>query len=285
MATGTEAIVRLRAMTPDDLAAAHALSRAEQWPHRLEDWAICLKLGAGVVACREDEVIGTAMYWAYGTEFATIGMVIVSRAEQGHGLGRLLMQNVIDQLGDRTLLLNSTNEGRRLYERLGFIAIGSVFQHQGAAFAVPMASLIPNERVAPMKAGDLVAVAELDALAVGMNRSHVIQHLCGISQGIMLNREDDPAGFALYRRFGRGYSLAPVIAPDVGGAKLLISQWLGTNVGMFCRLDVREDSQLSTWLDDLGLPCVGRVTRMVRGPAPVTGKGVFAYSLINQAMG
>jgi predicted GNAT family N-acyltransferase len=285
MATGLKRAVQIRAMTAADLAAAYALSREQQWPHREEDWAGFLTLGQGLVAESEREILGTTMSWLYGADYATLGMVIVANAAQGMGIGRQMMRAAINQLGDRTILLNATDEGLNLYKSMGFVATGSVYQHQGAAFSVPMAGLVPNERVAPMKSGEVPDIARLDERATGLDRSRVVEYLCDTAQGVVLNRDGEQAGFALFRRFGRGYSIGPTVAPDIGGAKALITHWLGSNVGMFCRLDVPEGSGLSGWLDELGLPCVGRVTRMCRGTQPVAGVEARAYSLINQALG
>ncbi|MFT3966001.1 MAG: GNAT family N-acetyltransferase [Sphingobium sp.] len=272
-------------MTPEDLSAAHGLSREQQWPHREQDWVRMLDLGQGVVAESDGRIVGTTMWWTYGTDFATIGMVIVSNSAQRMGIGRQLMDVALAQLGDRSILLNATDEGLNLYRSLGFEAVGSIYQHQGAAFSVPIAELIPNERVAPMKAGEVPDIARLDHHATGMDRTPVVDYLCGYAQGVVLNREGEQAGYALFRRFGRGYAIGPTVAPDIGGAKALITHWLGSNAGMFCRLDVPEDSGLSAWLDELGLPCVGRVTRMCRGTPPQRGTDARAYSLINQALG
>jgi predicted N-acetyltransferase YhbS len=285
MATGIEAMVNLRHMTAQDLTAAHDLSHEQKWPHRIEDWEMLFQLGFGYVAERDGEVIGTAMAWLYGDDAATLGMVIVSPRAQGMGIGRRLMEAVLNDLGDRTVLLNATDEGAPLYRKLGFEPIGPVFQHQGAAFAVPMAELIPDERVRPLGAKDMDVLRDLARQATGMNRDALLDALVPGAQGVVLTRSNEPVGFALFRRFGRGYVVGPTIAPDTGGAKALISHWLGSNSGIFCRLDVPEESGLSGWLDELGLPCVGRVMRMVRGK-PIDPKApVKTFSLTTQALG
>ena len=285
MATGIEAMAELRRMTPLDLAAAHTLSSEQKWPHRIEDWEMLLSLGFGYVVERDGEVIGTAMAWHYGLDAATLGMVIVSPRAQGMGLGRRLMDAVLADLGDRTVLLNATDEGAPLYRKLGFEPAGPVFQHQGAAFSVPMAKLIPDERVRPLGAKDMATLRSLARRATGMDRDALLAALVRGAQGVVLTRSNEPVGFALFRRFGRGYVVGPTIAPDTGGAKALISHWLGFNSGMFCRLDVPEESGLSAWLDELGLPCVGRVVRMVRGTRPPVDPSITTFSLTTQALG
>lgn len=244
-----------------------------------------LNLGFGYVVERDGAVIGTAMAWLYGADAATLGMVIVSPTAQGMGLGRQLMDAVLNDLGDRTVLLNATDEGAPLYRKLGFEPTGSVFQHQGAAFSVPMAKLIPNERIRPLGTKDKATLRSLVQRATGMDRDALLDALVPGAQGVVLTRSNQPVGFSLFRRFGRGYVVGPTIAPDTGGAKALISHWLGSNSGMFCRLDVPEESDLSAWLDKLGLPCVGRVVRMVRGTRLPGDPSITTFSLTTQALG
>jgi GNAT superfamily N-acetyltransferase len=275
MATGIEAMVDLRRMTAEDLAAAHDLSHEQKWPHRIEDWEMMFSLGSGYVAERDGEIVGTAMSWLYGEDTATLGMVIVSPNAQGMGIGRRLMDAVLD----------ATDEGLPLYRKMGFEPMGSIFQHQGAAFAVPMAELIPDERVRPLGNKDMDVLRTLARRATGMDRDKLLDALVPGAQGVVLTRSNEPVGFALFRRFGRGYVVGPTIAPDTGGAKALISHWLGSNSGIFCRLDVPEESGLSGWLDELGLPCVGRVMRMTRGQHPKADPDLRIFSLTTQALG
>lgn len=284
-ATATEAALRLRDMTADDLDAAHALSRLVQWPHRREDWAFFLDVGLGVIAERDGVVLGTAMAWPYGEAAASLGLVIVSPEAQGGGIGRKLMQALIERLGSAAILLNATEEGLKLYRSLGFEPIGAIRQHQGAAFSVPIAALSPHERIRPLGASDKAALLALDLQATGLQRETLITALLGAAKGVVLDREGEAIGFALMRRFGRGYLVGPVIAPDLQGAKALISHWLGTNAGMFTRLDVQEDSGLVDWLEELGIVGVGRVTTMVRGAPPARDDAVRAFAIAGQAVG
>ena len=133
--------------------------------------------------------------------------------------------------------------------------------------------------------GDLASMCQLYSRAAGMDRTQLLSELWKEAMGVVLTRSDHPVGFALFRRFGRGFVVGPTVAPDVHGAKALISHWLGSQADKFCRLDVPEDSQLSAWLDDLDLPDVGRVTRMARGPQLPAGEDVHIFSLVSQALG
>ncbi|WP_157218564.1 GNAT family N-acetyltransferase [Flavisphingomonas formosensis] len=285
MATGVETMATLRRMTMDDLVAAQSLSHARGWPHRVEDWEILLGLGFGYVAEDEDRIVGTAMAWLYGADAATLGMVVVSPAAREAGIDRRLMNAVLGDLGERTTMLNATAEGEALYADMGFEAGNAVFQHQGAAFAVPIAELIPNERVRPLGSRDMPVLHDLARRATGMDRDALLNALVPGAQGVVLTRDNEPVGFSLFRRFGRGHVVGPTIAPDTGGAKALISHWLGSNAGIFCRIDIPEESGLGEWLEELGLPRVGQVRRMVRGRTPDVDPMARIFTLTTQALG
>ena len=275
--------VVLRAMTEADLAGAIELSTEQLWPHREEDWRLFFDLGEGVVAERDGAIVGTAMTWRFGEHFATIGMVIVTAGEQGQGIGRMMMEALLTRLDGRSVLLNATVEGMPLYTRLGFTEIGTVWQHQGPAPTMPLAELIPGERVRPKGAAD-GCLSDLYSRASGMDRSAVFDALVSNGRTVVLSRDHEPVGFALLRRFGRGRAIAPLIAPDIGGAKALVTHWLGAHAGTFCRVDAASET-LSSWLEEVGLPCVGTVKTMVRGPAPEVDPAICSFALAAQALG
>jgi len=275
--------VTLRAMTPDDLDRALELSRDFQWPHRDEDWAFFLEIGEGLVAEHDGQIVGTIMAWRFGDKVATIGMVIADRAVQGQGIGRKLMEAMIAQLDGYSVVLNATKEGLPLYEKLGFVEIGCIHQHQGLAPVVPLPELQPDERVRPLGQADQ-GVADFYSRATGMDRTKLVAALIERDKGVVLTRGHEPVGFAMLRRFGRGWSIAPVVAPDAGGAKALILHWLAQNTGTFSRLDVSDESGLSPWLTELGLPHVGGGIKMVRGTVPVEDAAFHAFGLTAQAL-
>lgn len=283
-ATGSD--IRIRPMTADDLGDAHALCRAVQWPHRQEDWAFNLSQGCGLVAERDGAVVGTGMCWLYGDAAATLGMVIVAAELQGMGIGKRLMTGLLDILEGRTVFLNATAAGLALYRSLGFEEIGSsIHQHQGAAFSVPVIAPGPGERLRPIGRGDTAALVALDSAASGMDRTALITALLEDAEGLILDRDGEPVGFALFRRFGRGHAIGPVVARTVDGAKALIAHWLASKHGMFIRIDVPDDSGLIEWLEELGLAGVGPVVTMRRG-LPLAGtQSPRNWAIVSQSLG
>lgn len=272
-------------MATGDLPAAHALSREVRWPHRLEDWQFVHSVGHGLVAYSSDQLIGTAMWWIFGNRVARLGMVIVNPTAQRSGVGRTLMLNVLDRIAECTALLSATKEGETLYRQLGFQGIGSIVQHQGASFSAPLIPLRTGERIRPSGRNDLARLVDLDAAAWGAPRDSLIAALIENGEAVVLDDAGETVGFAFYRRFGRGHVIGPVVARDTPSAKALIAHWIGSNSGMFMRIDVPGESGLSDWLDELGLARVNNVLTMARGAPLKKAGGFHVFGVVNQALG
>lgn len=278
--------VVLRAMQAGDLEAAHALSLAVHWPHRLADWQAAFALGVGLVAERDGELVGTTLVWPWGPAHATLGLVIVDPRCQGRRIGYRLMQAALAQLGEACcVLLHATVEGRGLYERLGFVRTGEVRQHQGTAGSAPLVALEEGWRLRPSDHNDVSSLIELDAQARGMPREALITELLGHADTVVLDHEGQARGFGMLRRFGRGLIIGPVVAPDAEGAKALIAHLVGLSAGKFVRIDVDFDSGLTEWLETLGLLRVDAPTEMVRGGPLAKRPEARLFSLATQALG
>ncbi len=277
--------VALRAMQESDLEAAHALSLQVHWPHRLADWQFAFSLGGGIVAERDGEVVGTTLIWPWGPAQATVGLVIVDPRCQGRRIGYRLMQAALDSLGERSLLLHATAEGRGLYERLGFVRSGEVRQHQGTALSAPLVALDEGWRLRPSTHNDVFALCQLDAKARGMPREGLITGLLAQSDTVVLDHDGEARGFAMLRRFGRGLQIGPVVAPDAEGAKALIAHLVGLSAGKFVRIDVDFASGLTEWLETLGLLRVDAPTEMVRGTPLAAVPGTRLFAIATQALG
>ncbi|SKD02293.1 GNAT family N-acetyltransferase [Paraburkholderia hospita] len=279
-----------RPFTPDDIAAAHALSLEVKWPHRADDWRLVADAGGGFVALSGDRIVGTALCWKYGENGASLGMVIVSPDQQGRGIGRELMERLLDMLGGRTTVLHATPAGQPLYEKLGFRAIGTINQHQATDFRVPQIVLKPGEQLRPLQAADTPRLIDLATRASGLDRSALLPALLDVARGVALERDGEMLGFALLRPFGRGHAIGPVVVENSADestrrAQVLIAQCLAANAGAFTRIDTAGDSGLTPWLEELGLKCVDTVIKMSRNGTPSSDPSVEQFAIVNQALG
>jgi GNAT superfamily N-acetyltransferase len=278
--------IRYRRMTAEDIPEVHKLSLSVLWPHRLEDWKFIQELGMGIVAEVDTCVIGAAMCWVHGSEYASIGMLVVSPEQQGCGIGQALVSRVLKEVGDRTVVLHAAQSGKALCESFGFTHVGMVHQHQGSVFRAPFVPLGAGERIRPVGPRDEAALADMANRSTGMPRATVIRHLLTVANGVAIDRYGVLIGFSTLRKFGYGYVIGPVVAPDAERAKALIAHWAGAYAGSFVRVDVPGTCGLSPWLTDMGLMQADHaVLTMVRGDLPRPDPAMTRFGLLSQSLG
>ena len=281
-----------RAFTLADIAAAHGLSKALGWPYRPEDWQFSAETATGFVAEENGVVIGTALYWKFGADRASLGHVIVSSEHQGRGIGRKLMEAVLEALGPRITFLHATPAGQPLYEKLGFSVCGSLGQYQGHVNKPLPVALLDGERLRPGTPSDFPRLIELTCRASGLERHALLSALLERGESVVLERDGEIVGCSVLRRFGRGYVIGPVVAirsRDDARARVLIGYWLTRRGGDFVRIDVPEGTSLPDWLGDQGVKCVNVCSKMVRNAPAAAHSGApdpdwAVYGLISQAM-
>jgi hypothetical protein len=268
---------------PRHVPGALKLSQELAWPYRREDWEFAAKVGEGLVLERAGEVIGTALWWKFGSGFATAGMIIVKASARGGGNGARLFDGLLAGTAGRNVLLNSTDEGLVLYQRRGFTPWGVVLQHQGQLIdPVPAEQ---GDKIRPATASDLLAIQAVDELATGMIRSWMVAALADAGDVLVVERFGQVSGYAIARKFGRGYVVGPVAAETDQDARRLILAHLSRLRGQFVRIDVYAEHGLGDWLDGMGLKRVGQATAMVKGRRPEPDGPAIMYALANQSLG
>jgi GNAT superfamily N-acetyltransferase len=274
-----------RPMTEADLPAAHALSVQLKWPHRLDDWAMVLRISDGFVALDGERLIGTAFACPQG-DFATIGLVIVSDDYQGKGIGRKLMELALEACQSRTPILNATLAGAPLYVSQGFVEFGRIQQCQGLAQVPELVPLANGETCRPLCDADKARVLELANTGTGLDRHAVLTDLFDVVEhSVVIERGGQVRAFAMLRPYGRGRGIGPVVAENPEQAQHLIAMLLTEVPDTFVRIDIPSDCGLSDWLATAGLKQVDTVAQMARGTPPQAANGVRQFALVTQAIG
>jgi GNAT superfamily N-acetyltransferase len=116
----------IRTLTADDIASAMELSASANWNQTPEDWRRIIHLAPGNCSCVEDgeKIVATTTLLSYGQQLAWIGMVLTCPEYRRQGLAKRLVQDALvaaERMGIHTVKLDATDEGRPLYESLGFI--------------------------------------------------------------------------------------------------------------------------------------------------------------------
>lgn len=166
----------IRPMTNADIQPAAALLERGDWgPYAARlaffDFAVRHANADPIVAAVDGQLVGTGVGTANG-RVGWVGTIFVDRSQRGRGLGRALTEAVIERLDARgctTLLLVATELGRPVYTRLGFAEHGwyQTFEADGLAAGAQAA----DPAIGPLSSDHLPAMAELDALATGEDRS------------------------------------------------------------------------------------------------------------------
>jgi GNAT superfamily N-acetyltransferase len=273
--------ISLEAMEIEHLDGAILLSREAGWPHRREDWELVLSVSEGIVALQDGRVVATTIMTPFGSDAAAINMVIVSSAMRGCGLGRRLMDAALEKTGTRSCRLVATKEGLPLYEKLGFVAVGEIIQHQGKALKVATPATVSWARD-----NDYERICSLDRAACCLDRSKLMSILRQAARFAVIRERGEVKAFAGVRAFGRGLVIGPVVASSSQQAKDLIQFMLAHHEGDFVRLDTELSTGLGPWLVERGLAHVGGGIPMQRGPKVERAEAPYrTYALVNQALG
>ncbi|WP_298376235.1 GNAT family N-acetyltransferase [Azospirillum sp.] len=282
--------VRMADVADIALERLQALSISVGWPHRAEDWQFAREVGHGFVALDEiDRVLGSAMWFPHGDDFATIGMVITSPRLQFLGVGDWLMKRVMAASAGRSYRLNATRAALALYRSLGFMANRTVFQCQGEARRSDQPAV--GQPARRLGAEDLAAVTALDAKAFGTARTGLIERLFAQSVGYGLDRDGELVAFALCRPFGRGHVVGPVVAGLDEDAVAVVRPHVDAHDGRFLRLDTHlDDGVFPLFVARSGLRIHDTVLTMSLGapladPATRGPDRPVTFALATQALG
>jgi len=118
---------RIRNLRSADIPHLLELSRLAGWNQTAADWERALTLSPhhcfGVET--DGRIVSSAAAFLYGQDLAWIGMVLTHPAYRGQGRARSLLDHTIKalrQAGIGWMKLDATEQGRPLYESLGFAA-------------------------------------------------------------------------------------------------------------------------------------------------------------------
>ncbi|QPP10744.1 GNAT family N-acetyltransferase [Streptomyces bathyalis] len=271
-----------------DLAACSDLAQSRGWGREEHKWRLLLTSGQGYgveAPDRPGTLIGACVLTSYGplpptvsgagldpgTGAACVGMMLVAERCERQGLGRRLLEHAVAEAGDALLFLYATDNGRPLYERLGFRAAGTVTSLRGRLPASDGESDAADGSapyVRPATATDLPAVRALDAHAFGADRGQLLDRLPRFADGLVVA----DAGDGSLRGFGAawpngpgGTVVGPVVALDTATAQALVRD-LGEHTAGDIRLDIDGRHEgLETWARRHGLEGSCLCTRMIHG--------------------
>lgn len=274
-------IVTFQPLSAADLDEASALVASVSWPHRPVDIAFHMRLGQGRMAFSDayGRTLGFGLWWSYGDQLARLGLIVIAPEAQGRGIGRRLVEHLLNDLSPRPVMLLATEAGKPLYDKLGFVPVDASSQYQGEYTGSP----VPDPRLRPASPADAPAIAALDAKAFGVDRNEVLSALMADGEAAVLRQDGEVVGYAMSRRFGRGMVVGPIVADTEEDAVVLFDALARPG---FLRVDCPSTATvLIGHLVARGLVRVDESPVMVRGARPVPQGPVRMFGLASHALG
>jgi len=214
---------------------------------------------AGLVAERDANVLGSAFVDERAV-IAGIGPVTVDPAAQDAGVGRALMQAVLERerargaAGVRLVQTAYHHRSLALYAKLGFVVREPLSVLQGAA---PQLS-VPGRGIRPAHEQDLAACGRLCARVHGHDRDGELRDAIAAGTARVVERPDRVCGYAT----GFGYGWHAVAETDDDLIALLASAEAYVGLGI---LVPSRNAALLRWCLDHGLRIVQQSTLMTIG--------------------
>ncbi|WP_144435615.1 GNAT family N-acetyltransferase [Roseovarius atlanticus] len=265
-----------------DRALLHELTVGVFWPHRWRDLDVFISLGEGYLAVDEiGRAMGSAMCFRAEPDFAMLGMMVTAPRLQTMGTGRWLLRRVMNECPKMDLRLSATRQGYRLYKEAGFVPLTTIWQHQGITRRVQVPDAVPGVTARALESEDTAAITALDTHAYGAARDKTLREMLRLSDGMVVERDGTICGFALRRRFGRGWVVGPVVAETEDIAMMLAAPLIKRSEGEFVRLDTPEDSEkFNAFLSAIGMGVYDTVTEMYLGRQrrPLDGPRMFGLA-------
>jgi len=258
----------LRQMTADDVPAALQLSAEAGWNQTADDWRMLLELSPkGCFAIEADGTLAaTTTLLHYGQELAWIGMVLTTKQYQGRGFARRLLSEALTQADHRqieSVKLDATDQGRPLYEKMGFH-----FEQSVERWSRPgMHSFEANAKPAKISIGD----------SFEANRAQLLDKLAARNSPFTLDRS------CLFTRSGRKAAyIGPSVCESPKTARSLFKRAVGSSAWYWDLLP--SNTNAVALAQELGFSPQRKLSRMVRGK-DIRGRKDAIYAIAGFELG
>ena len=258
----------IRQLTELDISSATALSVAAGWNQTAADWELLLRLhpeGCLGIEC-DGKIVATTTLICYQDQLAWLGMVLTHSEYSGRGFARRLVEQALriaEAKKVRSVKLDATDQGRPLYESLGFRKEQSVERWLADSGSFAGIDPIPSGAMPDF---------EMDREAFGVDRSKVLKEMAAAACVFVA-----ADGFAMLRTGARASYIGPCVARSPESAKTLLELCLGVR-GEQCYWDLFPSNRGAVNIaEELNFTVQRRLVRMVKG-ADVRGDESMIYA-------
>ncbi|AOY15143.1 GNAT family N-acetyltransferase [Bacillus sp. ABP14] len=277
---------RLRTENIEDIVA---LSSYIGWDYNREEVETIFNSGIVYGVWNErKELIASAAIILYGEALASIGMVIVHPDYKGRGIGKIITDACVKSVSAHTpIMLIATDEGKPLYEKLGFRAVSYVSKYICNSYNVNNYCMRNEDYMMNYEECDLEEIIKLDEYAFGTNRKGFVTKRIMQSEQctVVRDKEQNVLGYGLSIQTPENKIIGPVVAKNDEMAMRIVHDLAKGHNGKL-RIDVLEGKKdFMKVLEITGFKKVNTPPIMMKNSGQLLKRNNELYSIAAQIFG
>ncbi|WP_002149254.1 GNAT family N-acetyltransferase [Bacillus cereus] len=281
--------IRVERLKKENIEDIVALSSYIGWDYNTEEIETIFNSGIVYGVWNErKELIASAAIIVYGETLASIGMVIVHPDYKGRGIGKVITDSCIKSVVAQTsIMLIATDEGKPLYEKLGFRAVSYVSKYICNSYNANYKCVGNEEYIMNYKECDLEKIIKIDEGAFGTSRKKFLKRRIMQSEQCILIKDtkQNVLGYGLSIQTPENKIIGPIVAKnDTMAMEIVHSLAKGHNGKL--RIDVPEGKKdFMKELEITGFQKVNKPPIMMKNSDKLLKRNNELYSIAAQIFG
>jgi hypothetical protein len=246
MVTYNKTILELVQFDKYDVPGLIELSASVGWDY--DEYEIGTVMSSGKIfghKTAEGKIVSSAAIIPYDTNLASIGMVIVNKEFRGLRLGKDATQKCIDfASSDIEIMLIATEEGKPLYENMGFITVDCVHKYLCDSYTTAKPLNNSGVTLEDFSEIEFTEILNLDDASFGDKRSNFLHNRINQSEQCLVVKDNKAniIGYGISILGPINLILGPIVAPDSQTASLILDRLAFRHQGKL-RIDVPSGNE------------------------------------------
>ncbi|MFB5686135.1 GNAT family N-acetyltransferase [Bacillus cereus] len=281
--------IRVERLSKEQIGDIVALSSYIGWDYNREEIDTVFNSGIVYGVWNErKELIASAAIILYGEALASIGMVIVHPDYKGRGIGKVITNSCMSSVSAQTpIMLIATDEGKPLYEKLGFRAVSYVSKYICNSYNAKDYCVRNEDYVMNYEEGDLEKIIKIDEYGFGTNRKEFLKKRIMQSEQcvVVKDTEENIIGYGLSIQTPENKIIGPVVAKNNAMAMRMVHDLARGHNGKL-RMDVPEGkNDFMKELEIAGFKKVNTPPIMMKNSNRLIKRNSELYSIAAQIFG
>ncbi|PFR40457.1 GNAT family N-acetyltransferase [Bacillus thuringiensis] len=281
--------IRMERLRKEQIGDIVALSSYIGWDYNREEIETVFNLGIVYGVWNErKELIASAAIILYGEVLASIGMVIVHPDYKGRGIGKMITNSCMNSVSAQTpFMLIATDEGKPLYEKLGFRVVSYVSKYICNSYNANHKCAENEEYMVVYKEGDLEGIIKIDEGAFGTSRNEFLKQRIMQSEWcvVVKDTKENVVGYGICIQTPENKIIGPVVAKNNAMAMRIVHDLVRGHNGKL-RMDVPEGKKdFMKELEIAGFKKVNTPPIMMKNSNRLLKRNSELYSIAAQIFG